>query len=159
MHRTIMLAENSLIVTTLAMSNRNMADPRAGSFDSLTSRISAVEANVAYSGDPLLTAGAVCNNCYHFNTDGNWFDPPYPDIGVAVPGYRVRHADLPKIIYTATVSESAGSSTAPEAHTMWRLFGSCYLPLRIPYKSQSDSPGMIPARVKARVGDILDIRL
>lgn len=107
MNRTIMLAASLLIVATLAMSDRGMADPGAGPYNGLAGRIFAVEAKVVYSDDPLLPAGTVFNNCYHFNADGSWFDPLYPDISAAVPGYWVQHTDLPKIKYTATVSESA----------------------------------------------------
>ena len=108
MHKITILAASLLILATLAMSDRGMADPGAGGeFKGLAGRIFAVEAKVVYSDDPLLPTGTVFNNCYYFNADGSWFDPLYPDIGMAVPGYWVQHADLPKIMYTATVSESA----------------------------------------------------
>jgi len=108
MQKTTILAASLLIFAALTLSNSGIADPGAGgAFDGLAGRIFAVEAKVVYSDDPLLPAGTVFNNCYYFNADGSWFDPLYPDIGVAVPGYWVQHADLPKIMYTATVSESA----------------------------------------------------
>ncbi len=96
-----------VVAATLLVAGPGIADPGAGEFEGLSGRIFAVEATVVYSDDPALPAGTVFNNCYYFNADGSWFDPLYPDLGVAVPGVWVQYADLPKIAYTATVSESA----------------------------------------------------
>ena len=96
-----------LAVAALLAAAPGLTDPGAGGHDGLSGRIFAVEAHVVYSDDPGLPAGTVFNNCYHFNADGTWFDPLYPDLGSAVPGAWVQHADSPKIAYTATVSEAA----------------------------------------------------
>lgn len=98
---------NVVFVAALIAAGPGMADPGAGDFEGLAGRIFAVEATVVYSDDPAFPAGTVFDNCYYFNADGSWFDPLYPNLGSAVPGMWVQHADLPKIAYTATVSESA----------------------------------------------------
>jgi hypothetical protein len=85
------------------------ADLGAGDFEGLANRVFAVEAWVVYSVDPTLPEGTVFENCYSFNADGTWFDPLYPDLGSAVPGVWVQYAESPKILYSATVSESAVS--------------------------------------------------
>jgi len=84
-----------------------VADPGAGEYEGLAGRVFAVTAEVEYSDDPGLPAGTVFENCYYFNVDGTWSDPLYPDFGVDVPGYWVQHSTLPKVTYTATVSEAA----------------------------------------------------
>lgn len=72
----------------------------------LAGRIFAVDAEVTLSLDPAFPAGTTFQNCYYFNEDGSWFDPLFPDFGIAVPGGWTQHTELPKISYTATVAAS-----------------------------------------------------
>lgn len=72
----------------------------------LAGRIFAVDAEVTLSLDPAFPAGTTFQNCYYFNEDGTWFDPLFPDFGIAVPGGWIQHTELPKISYTATVAAS-----------------------------------------------------
>jgi hypothetical protein len=97
------------LLSVLLISASAAADPGAGEFEGLAGLTFDVTAEVTYSDDPALPAGTVFENCYFFNEDGVWFDPLYPDFGVAIPGYWVQHSMLPKITYTATVSETAAA--------------------------------------------------
>ena len=72
----------------------------------LAGRIFAVDAEVTMSLDPAFPAGTTFQNCYFFNEDGSWFDPLFPDFGIAVPGGWIQHTELPRISYTATVAAS-----------------------------------------------------
>lgn len=74
--------------------------------DNLAGRIFAVDAEVTFSLDPAFPAGTAFQNCYFFDEDGVWFDPLFPDFGIAVPGGWRQHTGFPKIGYTATVAPS-----------------------------------------------------
>ena len=78
-----------------------------GPFGGLAGTVFVVRAEVVASLDPGFPAGTVFDNCYHFYEDGTWFDPLYPDFGIAVPGVWIQHADRPKISYTATVADQS----------------------------------------------------
>ncbi|HKJ16214.1 MAG TPA: hypothetical protein VJ984_02550 [Xanthomonadales bacterium] len=86
--------------------NDVMADPPEHS-NELSGRIYAVHAEVVGSLDPGFPVGTEFDNCYSFNEDGTWFDPLYPDFGIAVPGVWIQHDDRPQLDYTATVANQS----------------------------------------------------